>query len=233
MDIYFDSCTEYLYEYLSESSQTEEEREMAHQLYESLPELKKGCLSAGICPKGEFERGYICRENLRAATAEVIKQIGRENLWMDETAKEVWDRTKDFIEEIGDDSEADRACVVVRNLLVILTNMITQSEAIKAAEKEKEKQQKGNHLNLLKQRAVKRLNAKPVMKLERFAISEKAVGLFLALVKAEDEHGQKRAAFKVVDKVNLPTMKNFSVDQYRRIFYRGIIRKISLEEKII
>ena len=124
MDIYFDSCTEYLYEYLSESSQTEEEREMAHQLYESLPELKKGCLSAGICPKGEFERGYICRENLRVATAEVIKQIGRENLWMDETAKEVWDRTKDFIEEIGDDSEADRACVVVRNLLVILTNMI-------------------------------------------------------------------------------------------------------------
>ena len=233
MDIYFDSCTEYLYKFLSDSSKTDDERQMALQSYESLPKLKEGCLSAGLCPKGEFERGYVCREYLRTATAEVMKQVGRENFWMDKTAKEVWDRTKAYIEEIGDDSEADRACVVIRNLLVVLTNMIDQSNAIKADEKEKEKQQKGNRFNLLKQQAVKRMSAKPEMKLKEFAISQNAVKLFLSLVKVDDEKGQKRAALKAVDKVNLPTMKHFSVDHYRRLFYRGVIQKISLEEKII
>jgi hypothetical protein len=232
MDIYFDSCTEYLYKYLSESSESEEEREWAAQSYDSLSELKKGCISASLCPKGEFERGYICREYLRKATSEVIKQINRENLWMDETAKGVYDRTKAFIEEIGDDSEADRACVVIRNLLVILTNMIDQSNAIKEAEKEKERQQKGNRLNLIKQQAVKRMSAKPEMKLKEFAISQGAVKLFLSLVNAEDEKGHQRAALKAVNKINLPTMKSFSVDQYRRLFYRGVIQKIGLEEKI-
>jgi hypothetical protein len=76
------------------------------------------------------------------------------------------------------------------------------------------------------------MSAKPEMKLKEFAISQGAVKLFLSLVNAEDEKGHQRAALKAVNKINLPTMKSFSVDQYRRLFYRGVIQKIGLEEKI-
>ena len=118
MAVYFDNVLEYL---------TEDDKA----LYKYLSGLKKQLLAADICPRGELERSFMCRQYLRDSTNKVQKNIKDSGMVPGKVVIDILEQTYAFIEEIGDFSEVERVTVVVRNLLILMENVTLQKEGKK------------------------------------------------------------------------------------------------------
>lgn len=110
MTIYFDNVLEYL---------AEDDKE----LYEYLRGLKKQLIAAEVCPRGELERSYMCRQFLRDSTNRVQKKIKDSGMILNKAAVDVIEQTNAIIEDIGTCTEMVRVLIVIRNLLILMDNL--------------------------------------------------------------------------------------------------------------
>ena len=124
MDTLFDGCIENLLQNISKSSL--EAHSDATVLLQQLPEFQKACVEIGLCPKGELIRGYMCRNFLRDAVQRMRKKLLSVN--EDLTIGNIMETTTEFIENIGEETEAERAYIVVRNLIIIAENITKQTK---------------------------------------------------------------------------------------------------------
>ena len=124
MNYVFDGCTEVLLNQIIESSP--EGCPEAESLLEQLSEFQKVCIGTGLCPKGELIRGYMCRHFLRDAVQRMIKLLS--TVKEDAVISSIVERTQQFIEEAGEETEADRAYIVVRNLVIVSENIAKQTK---------------------------------------------------------------------------------------------------------
>lgn len=124
MDTLFDGCIENLLQDISKSSL--EAHSDATVLLQQLPEFQKACVEIGLCPKGELIRGYMCRNFLRDAVQRMRKKLLSVN--EDLTIGNIMETTTEFIENIGEETEAERAYIVVRNLIIIAENITKQTK---------------------------------------------------------------------------------------------------------
>lgn len=124
MNYVFDGCTEVLLNQIIESSP--EGCPEAESLLEQLSEFQKVCIGTGLCPKGELIRGYMCRHFLRDAVQRVIKLLS--TVKEDAAISSILERTQQFIEEAGEETEAERAYIVVRNLVIVSENIAKQTK---------------------------------------------------------------------------------------------------------
>lgn len=118
MAVYFDNVLEYL---------TEDDKA----LYKYLSSLKKQLLAADICPRGELERSFMCRQYLRDSTNKVQKNIKDSGMVPGKVVIDILEQTYAVIEEIGTFSEVERVAIVVRNLLILMENVTLQKEGKK------------------------------------------------------------------------------------------------------
>ena len=118
MAVYFDNVLEYL---------TEDDKA----LYKYLSGLKKQLLAADICPRGELERSFMCRQYLRDSTNKVQKNIKDSGMVPGKVVIDILEQTYAVIEEIGTFSEVERVAIVVRNLLILMENVTLQKEGKK------------------------------------------------------------------------------------------------------
>ena len=118
MAVYFDNVLEYL---------TEDDKA----LYKYLSALKKQLLAADICPRGELERSFMCRQYLRDSTNKVQKNIKDSGMVPGKVVIDILEQTYAVIEEIGTFSEVERVAIVVRNLLILMENVTLQKEGKK------------------------------------------------------------------------------------------------------
>lgn len=109
MAVYFDNVTEYL---------AIDDKD----IYGFLREFKK-LISADICPRGELERSYMCRQYLREATAKVEKKVKDSGMKLNSSTIDIFEQTYAFIESLGECSEVERVLIVLRNLLIIMENL--------------------------------------------------------------------------------------------------------------
>jgi hypothetical protein len=124
MNYVFDGCTEVLLNQIIESSP--EGCPEAESLLEQLSEFQKVCIGTGLCPKGELIRGYMCRHFLRDAVQRMIKLLS--TVKEDAAISSIVERTQQFIEEAGEETEAERAYIVVRNLVIVSENIAKQTK---------------------------------------------------------------------------------------------------------
>lgn len=110
MAIYFDNVLEYL---------TEDDKA----LYDYLRGLKKQLIAAEICPRGELERSYMCRQFLRDSTNRVQKKIKDSRMKLNEASMDVLEQTHAIIEDIDTRTETERVLIVIRNLLILMDNL--------------------------------------------------------------------------------------------------------------
>lgn len=124
MEVYFDDCTEHLlkeYEALKP-----EEKDKTQKLYEELKSFKEDCIKTGICPEGELIRGYICREFLRDAVKRMRSKLSGFN--NNNTINKFLAETERFIETVNEETECQKAYIVVRNLTVIAETIANQEK---------------------------------------------------------------------------------------------------------
>ena len=120
----FDGCTEILLqEIIASSPEISTEAEI---LMQQLPEFQKECISVGLCPKGELIRGLECRNFLRDAKQRMTKKLSTVN--EDATISGIVKQTGGFIENIGEETEAERAYIVTRNLVIVSENIASQTK---------------------------------------------------------------------------------------------------------
>lgn len=112
MNVYFDNVLEFL----TEDNDNKE-------LYNYLSELKKDLLAAEICPRGELERSYMCRQFLRDSTNKVCKKVKGSGMQLDSSSLDIMEQTIAFIEVLGNNTELERVIIVIRNLLIIMENL--------------------------------------------------------------------------------------------------------------
>ena len=124
MNYVFDGCTEVLLNQIIEFSP--EGCPEAESLLEQLSEFQKVCIGTGLCPKGELIRGYMCRHFLRDAVQRMIKLLS--TVKEDAAISSIVERTQQFIEEAGEETEAERAYIVVRNLVIVSENIAKQTK---------------------------------------------------------------------------------------------------------
>ena len=124
MNYVFDGCTEVLLNQIIESSP--EGCPEAESLLEQLSEFQKVCIGTGLCPKGELIRSYMCRHFLRDAVQQMIKLLS--TVKEDAAISSIVERTQQFIEEAGEETEAERAYIVVRNLVIVSENIAKQTK---------------------------------------------------------------------------------------------------------
>ncbi len=118
----FDSCTEMLLQEIIDSpSNTNLD---AEKLKVQLADFQKQCLDLGLCPKGEFIRGQMCRDFLRDAVLRMRKRLAL--LHEDPAISNIVETTELFIETLGGETEAERAYIVVRNLIIVAGNIQKQ-----------------------------------------------------------------------------------------------------------
>ena len=128
MDVYFDGCLEELLKEIKEHSP--KDAEGAEALLQALPAFREECMRAGGCPLGEFKRSSVCRDYLRDAAKRMEDRLKA----FDEDAaiRRIMDETRGYIEHIGDETEVDRAYIVMRNLLIIAENISARERRKKA-----------------------------------------------------------------------------------------------------
>ena len=119
MEIKYDGCTEYLLDELR--ALKPDDQVTIKVLTDFLPALREDCLKGNVCPAGELARGYMCRQFLRDAVRRMEDRLG--TIDEDQAVKTVMQQSKDFIEHMGDETEAERAYIVVRNLVIISENI--------------------------------------------------------------------------------------------------------------
>lgn len=124
MKIYFDNCTELL---IKDIKSVEKKESKAFKLYELLPQLKKVYISNELCPKGEFERSYLCRQFLREIVRNLEKEINGA-FSPDPLICSLLKTTKDYIESSKKETEHNRAIVVLRNVMILKYNADLQKE---------------------------------------------------------------------------------------------------------
>ena len=124
MDVFFDGCTEMLLAEIKNSSP--ETSVDVEAMLQQLPAFRNECLKAGLCPKGEFIRGWACRDFLRDAWKHMHDKL--KSIDEDALTRVVMKRTAEYIESLGEETEAERAYVVIRNLIVIAENIAKQTQ---------------------------------------------------------------------------------------------------------
>ena len=124
MDILFDGCIENLLQDIIASST--EACPAAEQLVQQLPEFQKKCVDTDVCPKGELIRGLMCRNFLRGAVQRMRNKLSSIN--EDSAISNIVEKTSEFIETLGDETEAERAYIVARNLIIVAENIARQTK---------------------------------------------------------------------------------------------------------
>ena len=123
MDVFFDGCTEVLLKEIMASSP--EVNAQGEELLKQLPEFRKECVK-DVCPAGELIRGWACRSFLRDAWKKMNDKL--KSIDEDALTRIVMKRTEEYIESLGEETEAERAYIVVRNLIVIAENIAKQMQ---------------------------------------------------------------------------------------------------------
>ena len=120
--IVFDGCTEIIFQTIIESSPSKylDAEKTTHLLLA----FQKECMDVDLCPKGEMVRGLMCRNFLRDAVQRMRKKML--SLSVDPPISNIMEITEQFIENYGEESEAERAYIVVRNLIIIAENIAKQ-----------------------------------------------------------------------------------------------------------
>lgn len=111
MTIFFDNVLEYL---------TEDDKA----LHDYLCGLKKQLIAAEVCPRGELERSYMCRQFLRDSTNRVQKKIKDSGFKINRASMDVLEQTHAIIEDVGACTEMERVLIVIRNLLILMDNLV-------------------------------------------------------------------------------------------------------------
>ena len=124
MEIIFDGCIEILLNEIMKSSI--EAHSYAVNLLQQLPDFQKTCVDTGLCPKGELIRSMVCRNFLRDAVLRMRKKLILVN--EDTVIKSIVETTNEFIEAFGEETEAERAYIVVRNLIIVAENIAKQTK---------------------------------------------------------------------------------------------------------
>ena len=123
-DIVFDGCIEDLLRNIIDSSpEQDSDSEVTLQL---LSDYQKVCEAQELCPKGELIRGLMCRNFLRDAAQRMRKKLA--SVEQDATINSIIEATEQYIESIGEETEAERAYIVVRNLVIISENIAEQTK---------------------------------------------------------------------------------------------------------
>ena len=122
-DIVFDGCIEVLLQDIIDSSP--EKDSDAGTALQQLPEFQKICENLELCPKGELIRGIMCRNYLREAVQRMRKKLA--SVEQDGAINGIIESTEQFIETIGEETEAERAYIVVRNLVIVSENIAQQT----------------------------------------------------------------------------------------------------------
>ena len=120
--ITFDGCTEIIFQAIVESSPAKYPD--AEKTTHLLSAFQKACMDVDLCPKGEMVRGLMCRDFLRDAVLRMKKK--KLSISADAPIGNIMEITEQFIENYGEESEAERAYIVVRNLIIIAENMAKQ-----------------------------------------------------------------------------------------------------------
>ena len=123
-DYIFGGCTEILLQEIIESSSDIDMD--SDTLIQQLSAFQKVCLDIGLCQKGEFVRSLMCRDFLRDAVQRMRKKLL--SIDADAAIGSIVETTEQFIEAYGDETEAERAYVVVRNLIIVAENIVKQAK---------------------------------------------------------------------------------------------------------
>lgn len=123
-DIVFDGCTEVLLQDIIDSS-SEKDSDVEAAL-QQLPDFQKLCENQELCPKGELIRGLMCRNYLRDAVQRMRKKLA--SVEQDGAINGIIETTEKFVETIGEETEAERAYIVVRNLVIVSENIAKQTK---------------------------------------------------------------------------------------------------------
>ena len=123
-NIVFDGCTEVLLQEVFDSSP--ERNSDAEKTLQLLSDFQTVCVEQGLCPKGEFIRGMMCRVFLRDAIQRMRKKLAL--VEQDATINSIIETSYQFIESMGEETEAERAYIVVRNLVIVAENIAQQTK---------------------------------------------------------------------------------------------------------
>ncbi len=203
MQVYFDGCTEVLLQELRKLKPAD--RMKIDSLYESLAEFKNECIKNALCPSGEMIRGYMCRSFLRDAARRRMKDKLKD-LNEDATIKNVLKDTYNLIEVLDEKTEAERAYIVARNLVIISQNIAEQ-------------QKKG---------ALPIITEKPSLHIKTCKITKKGIDSFAAIMGFSIENDPS----KLTHISNLPPMsaKTYCYTKYRHIFFNLVTYMINEKE---
>ncbi len=204
MDVYFDGCLEELLKEIIERSPKDVEG--AEALLQALPAFREECMRAGGCPLGEFKRSSVCRHYLRDAAKRMEDRLKA----FDEDAaiRRIMDETRGYIEHIGDETEAERAYIVIRNLTIIAENIAIR-----------ERKKKSNPLD----------NPKDSVRLIHYRIEDKGIREFAKIAGFTIEPLNEE-----LPKLKLSPMtsaREACKTRYRHIFFNTAVRAIECREK--
>ena len=205
MEVLFDGCTEVLLEGLIKQD-TNKNQEIT-KVCEALPSLKQKCLREDVCPEGEMKRAFMCRQFLREAMKQLSGKLNAIN--EDAMIKQIVQSTRAFIESTGDETEAERASVVVRNLLILCEN-IAQME-----------QPKGLQLPMGKQ---------PKLHLETGSITKNGIAVFENITGLKIYKRIDRVLASPKTPIPIVSQKQSAETKYRSVFFNVAVMSVLRKE---
>ena len=200
MDYIFDGCSEIIMQEIIESAPNTNLD--VEKLKLQLSDFQKECVNLGLCPKGEFIRGLMCRSFLRDAVQRMKKRISL--IHADAAITNIIETTELFIESLGEETEAERAYIVFRNLIIIAGNI--------------EKQTKKQKLPFISKQPVQlicyHINSKGIREFEEIAgfKREKEIDRILKI------------------KLSPITAKQECEAKYRNLFFNLLVRLVTIKE---
>lgn len=209
MTIYFDNCTENL---VKSIKTYKNKNSKAVNIYKVLPQLKKALINNEVCPKGEIERGYLCRQFLRELVRDTEKDITG-SFTLDETMNSLLKTTRDYIESSKKETEENRAIIVLRNLLILKYNADHQ------------KQKSGFSLN------PSDLMKKPSLTLKFYNYDDETVG-FLYNALGVNQPKLDEVYKKIDDKnvINSMGYNDYLLKRYKQIFVYTVVKSLESME---
>ena len=149
-------------------------------------------------------RGYMCREFLRDAVKRMNGKLASVN--EDESIQMIMKQTREYIESLGEHTEAERAYVVARNLIIIAGNIEQQ-----------------------KKRGIKPGFSKQPVQLRQYHIGNHGIKEFAEIIGITIEKELKKC---LNPKLPPMTAKQYCETRYRHMFFNTVIKAISEKEMI-
>lgn len=199
-EIVFDGCTEVLLQEIIDSSL--EKDSDAETALQQLSEFQKVCEDQDLCPKGELIRGFMCRIFLRDAALRMRKKLA--SVEQDAAINSIIETTELFIENFGEETEAERAYIVVRNLVIVSENIAEQ-----------------------KKRQVLPIMSKQPVQMKSYHIEKEGLREFEEIAGVKWE---KKLEKLLQAKLPTLTAKQECESRYKNLFFNVILRLIVLKE---